>query len=106
MAKSTNAGLSDHELAGGELQRDLAFFFRALWFEDRGIALNRRDAAAFSLVRAGALWGFVFVNARKFDLETPLSQRPDFEFTGFCFPSTVHLRGCDNFVASCCRGND
>ena len=85
MAESANAGLGNHKFAAGEFQSDLAFLFRALGFEDSGIALNRRDAAAFALVRAWTLRGFVFVNARKFDLETLFTQCPDFEFTVFRF---------------------
>jgi hypothetical protein len=61
----------------------LAFLFRALGFEDSGIALNRRDAAAFALVRGWTLRRFVFVGARKFDLKTLFTQCPDFEFGAF-----------------------
>jgi len=35
--------------------------------------LNRRDAAAFARIGAWALRRFVFVNARKFDLEALLA---------------------------------
>src|SRR5262249_40242761 len=100
VAEPANAGLGDHKLAAGELQGDPAFFFGALGFEDGGIAFNRRDASALALVRVRTLRSFVFINARKFDLKTLLTQRPDFEFTVFRFPSAVHLSCCDTLVST------
>jgi len=84
----------------------LAFLFCALGFEDSGIALNRRDAAAFAFVRTWTPWCFVFVNPRKFDLKTLLTQRPDFEFTAVRFPGAVDLGSCDALVAVGPRRNN
>ena len=64
MAKAANSGLCDDQLAAGEFWRDLAFLFRPFGFADRSV--DRRDAAAFALVRRWALRRFVFVDARKF----------------------------------------
>jgi len=105
VAESANAGLGNHKFAAGKSQSDLAFRFRALGFEDSGIALNRRDAAAFALVRGWTLRRFVFVNPLKIDLKTLFTQRPDFEFGAFRLPSAVDLSGCDALVAVRLRRN-
>jgi hypothetical protein len=83
----------------------LAFLFRALGFEDSGIALNRRDAAPFTLVRGWTLRRFVFVNPRKFDLKALFTQRPDFEFGAFRLSGAVDLSGCDALVTVRLRRN-
>ena len=105
MAESANAGLGNHKFAAGKSQSDLAFFFSALGFEDGGIALNCREAAAFALVRSWALRSFVFINARKFDLKTLFTQCPDL-FTVFRFPGAVDLSGRNAFVAARLNGNN
>ena len=64
-----------------------------------GIAFNARDAAAFALIRHSALRRFVFVNARKFDLEPLFAECPDFEFAAFRFPRAIHLSGRHTLVS-------
>ena len=58
------------------------------------IPLQRGHLPAASDVRA-----FVFVNAGKFHLETLFTERPDFEFAAFGFPSAVDLSGRDTLIA-------
>jgi len=70
----------------------------AFGFEDGSVAFDRRDAAAFALVRHWTPRCFVFVNVRKFHLKTLFTERPNFEFAPFGFPCAVDLIGRDILI--------
>jgi len=106
VTEAANADLRDDQFAAGEFQRDLAFLFRAFGFEDGSVAFDRRDAAAFALVRHWTPRCFVFVNARKFHLKTLFTERPDLEFAPFGFPGAVDLSGRDTLITvGACSSN-
>ena len=106
VAESADPGLHNHEFAASEFERDPAFLFGTFGFEDGSIAFNRRDAAAFTLVRRWARRRFVFVDTGKFDLKTLLTQGPDFEFAAFPFPCAVDLSGGDTLLTAGLQWNN
>src|SRR2546423_6957279 len=93
ITKTAGASLIDNQFPAGKLQRDSAFVFRAVGFENRRVTVDPCDAAALTFIRHRTLRAFVFVDAGEFDLQTLLSERPDFEFVIFRFPGAIHLRG-------------
>ena len=90
-SESANAGLSHNQFPARELERDLAFIFGAIGFEDDGVAFNARNPAALALIRRRAAGCFVFPNSRELDLQFLLAERPDFEFVLSQFPGSVDL---------------
>src|SRR6266403_87613 len=91
VSKPANTSLSDDKLSTRELERDLAFVFGALGFENGSVAFNAGNAASLAFVGRRTLRRLVFVGAGEFDLKPLLAKRPDFEFAAFHFPSAVNL---------------
>src|SRR6266853_4803188 len=91
VSKPTNTSLSDDKLSTRELERDLAFVFGPFGFEDCGVALNARNAAALAFICRRTLRRLVFVGPGEFDLKPLLAKRPNFEFAAFHFPGAVDL---------------
>jgi hypothetical protein len=92
-SEPANAGLSHNQVPARELERDLAFIFCAVGFENCGVPFNSRRSAALVLIRRGAVGCFVFPNSRELDLQFLLLERPDFEFVLSMPPCSVDLRG-------------